>query len=298
MQAITHENKNFDLKEPFKGLFTQGMVCHETYKDQNNNWVSPDEITIIDGEKVLKNDKSKKVIVGPSESMSKSKKNTVDPEEIINNYGADSVRLFILSDSPPEKDVQWSVEGIISSYKFIQKLWNLNLKIIEEIKKDHKKTENNNFEKYTNEFIKKVTENLDNFNYNKIVANIHELYSFLLKNLNKPINKETLTKNYIKILAVINPLIPHFSNECLSLIDTKDEICWPPVDKKMIENNITKIVIQINGKKRALTEVKKDINEKELLEILLKDASLKKYFFNKEIKKKIYIPNKIINIII
>jgi len=135
MQAITHENKNFDLKEPFEGLFTQGMVCHETYKDQNNNWVSPDEIIIFNGEKVLKNDKSKKVIVGPSESMSKSKKNTVDPEEIINNYGADSVRLFILSDSPPEKDVQWSVEGIISSYKFIQKLWSLNLKINDEIKK-------------------------------------------------------------------------------------------------------------------------------------------------------------------
>jgi len=298
MQSLSANNEKLNLTEPFKGLFTQGMVCHETYKDKNNNWISPDEIISIDGKKFLKKDKKQQVKVGPSESMSKSKRNTIDPEAIIENYGSDAVRLFILSDSPPEKDVQWSDEGIMSSYKFIQKLWNLNLKIIEEIKKDHKKTENNNFEKYTNEFIKKVTENLDNFNYNKIVANIHELNSFLIKNLNKPINKETLTKNYIKILTVINPLIPHFSNECLSLIDTKDDIYWPPVDKKMIENDITKIVIQINGKKRALTEVKKDINEKELLEILIKDVSLKKYFFNKEIKKKIYIPNKIINIII
>ena len=298
MQSLSANNEKLNLTEPFKGLFTQGMVCHETYKDKNNNWISPDEIISIDGKKFLKKDKKQQVKVGPSESMSKSKRNTIDPEAIIENYGSDAVRLFILSDSPPEKDVQWSDEGIMSSYKFIQKLWNLNLKIIEEIKKDHKKTENNNFEKYTNEFIKKVTENLDNFNYNKIVANIHELNSFLIKNLNKPINKETLTKNYIKILTVINPLIPHFSNECLSLIDTKDDIYWPPVDKKIIENDITKIVIQINGKKRALTEVKKDINEKELLEILIKDVSLKKYFFNKEIKKKIYIPNKIINIII
>jgi len=298
MRSLSSNNEKLNLTEPFKGLFTQGMVCHETYKDKNNNWISPDEIISIDGKKFLKQNKKEEVKIGPSESMSKSKRNTIDPEEIIENYGSDAVRLFILSDSPPEKDVQWSDEGIMSSYKFIQKLWNLNLKIIEEIKKDHKKTENNNFEKYTNEFIKKVTENLDNFNYNKIVANIHELNSFLIKNLNKPINKETLTKNYIKILTVINPLIPHFSNECLSLIDTKDDIYWPPVDKKMIENDITKIVIQINGKKRALTEVKKDINEKELLEILIKDVSLKKYFFNKEIKKKIYIPNKIINIII
>ena len=104
------------------------MVCHETYKDENNNWLSPDEIEKING-KNLKKDNPKKVKVGPSESMSKSKKNVVDPEYIINNYGADSVRLFILSDSPPEKDVQWSEQGMVSSYKFIQKLWTLHNEI-------------------------------------------------------------------------------------------------------------------------------------------------------------------------
>jgi leucyl-tRNA synthetase len=298
MQSLSFNNEKLNLTEPFKGLFTQGMVCHETYKDKNNNWVSPDEIISIEGKKFLKQDKKEQIKVGPSESMSKSKRNTIDPEAIIKNYGSDAVRLFILSDSPPEKDVQWSDEGIMSSYKFIQKLWNLNLKIISEIKKNHKKNENDNFEKYINEFIKKVTENLDNFNYNKIVANIHELYSFLQKNLDKPIEKEILLKNYIKILTVINPLIPHFSNECLSLINTTNDIYWPSIDKKMIENDISKIVVQINGKKRALIEAKKDIDEQELLEILVKNVGLKKYFLNKEIKKKIYIPNKIINIII
>ena len=123
MQALSFENENFKIKEPFDGLFTQGMVCHETYKDNNGNWVSPDEIQTIQGEKYLLKDKSIKIKVGPSESMSKSKKNTIDPENIISNYGADSARLFILSDSPPEKDVQWSEEGIRSSFKFIQKLW-------------------------------------------------------------------------------------------------------------------------------------------------------------------------------
>ena len=123
MQAISYKNDQIDLKEPFKGLFTQGMVCHETYKDTQNNWVSPEEIELVNGKKVLKKDNSVEVKVGPIESMSKSKKNTIDPEEIINNYGADAVRLFILSDSPPEKDVQWSEEGIASSSKFIQKLW-------------------------------------------------------------------------------------------------------------------------------------------------------------------------------
>ena len=112
MQALNFSNEKFIDTEPFKGLFTQGMVCHETYKDANNNWVSPDEILIDDKKNyVLKKDPNQKVTVGPSESMSKSKKNIIDPQKIIKNFGADAVRLFILSDSPPEKDVQWSERG-------------------------------------------------------------------------------------------------------------------------------------------------------------------------------------------
>jgi leucyl-tRNA synthetase len=173
MQALSYNNEKFNIKEPFKGLFTQGMVCHETYKDENNNWISPDELISKDGKKYLKNDKSKQVKVGPSESMSKSKKNTIDPENIINNYGADSVRLFILSDSPPEKDVQWSEEGIIASFKFIQKLWSLNEKVLGEINKDHAKDNSDELTKFTNKFIKKISNNLENFNYNIMIANLH-----------------------------------------------------------------------------------------------------------------------------
>ena len=123
-RAIKLNNKNIKVKEPFKGLFTQGMVCHETYKDVNNNWLRPDEVFSEDGKIFFqKNNPKDVVIVGPSESMSKSKKNTIDPEEMIKVYGADAVRLFILSDSPPEKDIQWSESGMSSSYKFIQKFW-------------------------------------------------------------------------------------------------------------------------------------------------------------------------------
>ena len=298
MQAITHENKNFDLKEPFKGLFTQGMVCHETYKDQNNNWVSPDEITIIDGEKVLRNDKSKKVIVGPSESMSKSKKNTVDPEEIINNYGADSVRLFILSDSPPEKDVQWSVEGIISSYKFIQKLWNLNLKINDEIEKNHPSSEDDQLLKFTNQFIKKVTQNLDSFSYNILIANLHEMHSSLSKLVDKKVKKDELILNYRKILTVILPIIPHFASECIKGIGVEDSSVWPSVNEEFLIEKTKKIVVQINGKKRDLIEAKSNISESELMDIINSNKNLLKYFENKTIKKKIFVPNRLINIIV
>ena len=155
MHALSHENKKFNLTEPFDGLFTQGMVCHETYKDSSGNWISPDEIETIDGKKYLKKIKKEKILIGPSESMSKSKKNTIDPENIISNFGADAARLFILSDSPPEKDVQWSEEGIISSFKFIQKLWNLNLKILLKIKTNHSTDASGDLNKYTNKFLKK-----------------------------------------------------------------------------------------------------------------------------------------------
>ena len=125
-KALGFKSDEFKISEPFKGLFTQGMVCHPTYKI-DNTWYSPDEVSSENGKDFyLRNDSSKKVIVGASESMSKSKKNTIDPELMFETYGADAVRFFILSDSPPEKDVQWSESGMQSSYKFVQKFWDLH----------------------------------------------------------------------------------------------------------------------------------------------------------------------------
>jgi len=153
--ALNYKNKNFNLKEPFKGLFTQGMVCHETYKDDDDKWLSPEEVETKDGKNYfIKKKPTKKVVVGPAESMSKSKKNTIDPEQIIENYGADSVRLFMLSDSPPEKDVQWSEQGIIACYKFIQKLWTLHKKIKIKLKEKEKSQKSSDeISKFTNHQI-------------------------------------------------------------------------------------------------------------------------------------------------
>ena len=297
MQAISFKNKNFNILEPFDGLFTQGMVCHETYKDSDNNWISPEEIEVINGKKYLKKDNSKLVTVGPSESMSKSKKNTIDPENIINSYGADAARLFILSDSPPEKDVQWSEEGIVSSYKFIQKLWNLNSKILEEINKNHQDNNSNELDIYTNKFLKKITDNLEKFSYNKIVANLYEMYSFLSKEINNIYKKDNLILNYKKILIAISPIIPHFSNECLEIIKTKN-VEWPKYDETKIKENTVNIVVQINGKKRGLMETQINISEKILMEKIYQDEKLKKYIDDKPIKKTIFIKDKIINIIV
>jgi leucyl-tRNA synthetase len=296
MHALSYQNKRVNIQEPFSGLFTQGMVCHETYKDKNNNWVSPDELITKNGKKILR-ESQEPVKIGPSESMSKSKKNTIDPEKIIKDYGADSVRLFILSDSPPEKDVQWSDEGINSSYKFIQKLWVLNQKIIQEIEADHPPSENNDLEKITNKFIKEITHNIENFSYNKIIANFHETYSALSKIIVNKIEKKKLVDNYKKILIVINPVIPHFSSECMEMISVKENPLWPKVEEKfLVEDNI-KFIIQFNGKTRKIIVSKKDTSENLLINKIKEDNKLNEYLSNKNIKKKIFIPNKLINII-
>ena len=298
MKALSFDNKDFNIEEPFKGLFTQGMVCHETYRDPNNNWVSPDEIIDINGKKFLKSDSSQKITVGPSESMSKSKKNTIDPEKIINDYGADAVRLFIISDSPPEKDVQWSEEGMSASFKFIQKLWKLHLDLLSQIKSNNEKDYSGNLEKITNIFIENVTNNLLNFSYNKIVANFHELHSSLTKELKNNYSRSSLIENYSKILIVINPIIPHFSNECLEMLQIKNNFNWPNSKKELLLEKYVNFVVQINGKKRGIIKSKRDTSETELLDLINKDSLISKNIDNHQIKKKIFIPNRLINIII
>ena len=299
MRALSYKNEKLDIKEPFDGLFTQGMVCHETYKDSKNNWLSPEEVISINGKKFLKIDNSEEVKVGPSESMSKSKKNTVDPENIIKLYGADSVRLFILSDSPPEKDVQWSDEGIISSYKFLQKLWSLHLKIIEIIKKNHVNNEKYELEKFTNKFIKKITDNLNSFSYNVIIANLHELYSFLKKEIINTHSRETLEKNYKKILISMMPIIPHFASEALEMLK-KDEdfIEWPKYDERLLVENVIPLVVQINGRKRVVLDISREISENDLMDIIKNNEILQKYLINQKIKKTIFVKNKLVNLII
>ena len=230
--------------------------------------------------------------------MSKSKKNTIDPENIINNYGADSVRLFILSDSPPEKDVQWSEEGIAASHKFIQKLWTLHIKIMDEINKDHLENSSDEFIKFTNKFIKKISNNLENFSYNIIVANLHEMYSFLIKEIDRGYKKLTIIDNYKKILITMNPIIPHLSNECLKIIENNDKITWPIYDEKQIIEDSSPSVIQINGRKRGLITTDPNSSETEIMKLVYEDQKITKYLVNNKIKKQIYIKNKLINIII
>ncbi len=300
MRAIKHNNKNFEITEPFQSLFTQGMVCHETYKDENNNWLSPEEIFSNDGKKFFTIKEKKSVKVGPSESMSKSKKNTIDPEIMIKNYGADAVRLFIMSDSPPEKDVQWSMEGMEGSFKFMQKLWTLHKKFSDKISNNEKDSNDENIKKFTNTLIDKITNNIDNFRYNVIIANFHEMYNFFNKELEKPVSKEVLIESYHAILKLLSPFIPHFTSECLNQFSTfkKGDNSWPKAEIKYLNDENINLVVQINGKKREIFKVQKNLSEDKVLKKIDNNEKLKKFIGDKKIIKKIYIKNKIINLII
>ena len=301
-RALNYKNNKLDSNEPFKGLFTQGMVCHETYKDQNNKWLNPEEVTTEDGKNYYnKNNPSEKVIVGPTESMSKSKKNTIDPEKIIENYGSDAVRLFILSDSPPEKDVQWSEQGMIASYKFIQKFWSLHKKIKNREQSENKKglkTNNNLIEEFTNQMIDRVNQNLNRLSFNVIVANLYEIYNFFSKLIDNKEQYKNLISNYEKILKIMLPIVPHLATECLSEITGDKNFDWPIVNQKYLVIDKFNIVVQINGKKRSLISTKGNLDEEGLLETIKKEKDLEKFLQNKNIIKSIYIKNKLINLIV
>ncbi|MDC0974435.1 leucine--tRNA ligase [Candidatus Pelagibacter sp.] len=298
MRAISSKTDQTKIKEPFKGLFTQGMVCHPTYKDESGNWLSPEEVILNDNnEYVEKKNQLKKVIVGPSESMSKSKKNTIDPQNIINEYGADAVRHFILSDSPPEKDVQWSINGINSSYKFIQKFWTLHENIAEILRHNEDQFDDE-IEVFTNQTLYKINQALDSFRYNVIIANYHEIYSFLKKKVESHKNYKNLRTNYIKLITIMMPVVPHITNECLSSLEYKELIRWPKIDEKYLVETKVEIVIQVNGKKRNALKVQKDMSEDEVKNIINQEKLIEKYLINYEIIKTIFVKNKIINFIL
>ncbi|MDA9710646.1 leucine--tRNA ligase [Candidatus Pelagibacter sp.] len=298
MRAIGLNNSSVNINEPFKGLFTQGMVCHETYKDENNNWLSPEEVFTNNGKEYFqKKNHSNKVIVGPSESMSKSKKNTIDPQKMIDAYGADSVRFFILADSPPERDIQWSDDGMLTSYKFIQKISNLNDKILEilKLKQSEKKEE---IDIFTNHIINKTNISLEKFRYNIIIAIFHEIYSFYRKVSEENKNYKNLKENFKKILVIMLPIVPHLASEYLSKIEENINFKWPEVEKKYLVKNQKLIVIQINGKKRNTITIENDISEKELINLIKDKQLISKYINNGELIKTIYIKDKLINFII
>jgi leucyl-tRNA synthetase len=293
MRAIKKNNPEIKTTEPFNGLFTQGMVCHETYKDNNGKWLSPEEVEKNDKNELIKISDKSKVNIGQSESMSKSKKNVIDPENMIAAYGADAVRWFILSDSPPEKDVQWSNQGVNAAYKFLQKLYNLTNTIVNS--KNTSDSKNIDFEIKFNNYVLKITKLINNFQLNVVVANVYSIYNLFNSALSEEISNACLKKNLSKLMQLIIPFVPHLAHECLEQLGSKEINVWPQVDSKLNLSEKIKIAIQINGKTREIIELKKDLDEKNVINECKKINKINEHLSKRKITKIIYVKNKIIN---
>ena len=295
-RSISSYDKKVKVVEPFKNLFTQGMVCHESYKDEKGNWLYPDEIEKIDSKTAHKKTDKSKVIIGPPESMSKSKKNTVDPETMIEKYGADAVRWFILSDSPPEKDIQWSDSGVASSNKFLQKIWNLSLQILNRKDAKPQKAIEENLLNKIEAIANKIDGSIDAFKFNVTIAQFYEAYNTLNQHLILEISNRSLSNCTIKIIKLLLPLTPHIANELLDLFKCEEKYKWPSINKNLQED--INFAVQVNGRTRDIININKDLSQKEIEKKIEEKSKAMKFIGNKKIIKIIFIKNKIINYIV
>ena len=294
--ALKNEYK-FKFTEPFENLFTQGMVCHPTFKTKAGKWVFPKDV--IEKNNSFLSNNNEQVIKGDSQAMSKSKKNIIDPDDIIQVYGADAVRWFILSDSPPDRDIQWSDNGIQGAFKYIQKIWRTYEKL--KIYKKEKEEKNNTLIRNSNILIKEITNCIEKFHINVAVA---KLYIFL-NNINEEIDKQNLNKEdivsiYKKYLIIISAFIPYIANECWEKITGKQDITlqqWPNIDESFLHKENFDIVIQINGKKRAIINSANNESEENILSKSLAIKNIQVILDKKIIVKKIFIRNKLLNIV-
>ena len=294
--ALQDEYK-FKFSEPFENLFTQGMVCHPTFKNKAGKWIFPKDV--IEKNNFFFLNSNEEVFKGESQAMSKSKKNIIDPDDIIKIYGSDAVRWFILSDSPPDRDIQWSDNGIQGAFKYIQKIWRTYEKL--KIYKKEKEENNNQLIRNSNILIKEITDCIEKFHINVAVA---KLYVFL-NNINEEIEKQSLNKEdieniYKKYLIIISAFIPYIANECWEKMTGKQDMAlqeWPKIDDSFLHKENFDIVIQINGKKRAIINATNNEGEENILSKSLAIKNIQVILDKKIIVKKIFIKNKLLNIV-
>ncbi|MBH21621.1 MAG: leucine--tRNA ligase [Rhodobiaceae bacterium] len=305
------ESNYVKLEEPFAGLFTQGMVTHETYKDHDGKWIFPEEVIYEDG-KPIHVETGKPVTVGQIESMSKSKKNIIDPQNIVETYGADTARWFILSDTPPERDIQWTDKGVEASSKFIQKAW----KLINDGKSKLPKNNQNIPQKFSSEAIEirkvthraisDVTDALDNLRFNRAIAHVYELSNQIQIIFSENNKYNDISALYAKrecletYCQLFSPMAPHLAEECWKILECSDiiaEKAWPKLIKEYLEEEEVLIIVQVNGKKRGVIMIPKDTNRSTIEDEALALDNVKK-IITSEIKKIIYVPNRIINVVI
>ena len=293
--------------EPFAGLLTQGMVCHETYQDVTGAWLYPEQVVRRGEGDYVHSETGNAVTVGRSIKMSKSKFNVVDPEEIINTYGADTARLFVLSDSPPERDLEWTDAGIDGAWRFLNRLWRLVAEPEQafiEVSAPRPNEFSSDAEAVLRAIHKttfSVSEDLDRFRFNKAVARIRELTN-LLEGLDKSSAGATwvLRDGYETVVRLIGPIMPHLCEELWEILGHKSALAtasWPSVDETLLQDDNVTVAVQVNGKLRGTIEVPKDMDKQLVETAALELPSVINVVSDKPIRKIIVVPNRIVNVV-
>ena len=304
MKKTGHAN----LDEPFAGLFTQGMVCHESYKSQAGKWLYPEEIERKPDGSVVETATGLPVTVGRREVMSKSKKNVVAPARIIDEYGADTARLFMLSDSPPERDLEWSEAGVDGAFRFVQRLWrdvtdpevpfaakgaarpNALAPAAEAALRAVHKT------------VASVSENLEGFRFNVAVAQIRTLANLLGELDVKAEGADWVRREaYETLVKLVGPMIPHVAEAMWAELGHSTMLCneaWPKADPALLVDESVKLAVQVNGKLRGTIDIPRDASEQVAKDAALAVPNVQTAMAGKPARKIVVVPNKIVNIVV
>jgi len=295
------------ISEPFAGMMTQGMVCHETYRDIGGTWALPEEIEKTPDGSYRRIDNSSSITVGRTEKMSKSRKNVVDPEQIIQVYGADTARLFMLSDSPPNRDLDWTAAGIEGAWRYVNKLWRMvsepKLPPVERDRPMPNKIDPSveKVRRSVHQTTAAVGKDLDHFHFNKAVARIRELTN-LLDELNNDDGAGWVYRNGMEtVTKLIAPMLPHLAEEMwqkLGYTTLVVETPWPDFELALLEEDIVTIAVQVNGKLRATVDVERNLSQEHVEPLALGLEPVQMLLDGRNPRKVIFVSNKIVNFVV
>lgn len=294
------------VKEPFAGLFTQGMICHETYKSTEGKWLDPSEIEHDTAGVLVKKDDRSPVTLGRSEKMSKSKKNVVDPNHIIETYGADAARLFMLSDCPPDRDMDWSDAGIEGAWRYLHRLWRMAGDVAESSVSAQAPTDGSSdagkLVRLCHKTIAEVSEDLERLRFNTAVARIRELTNAVqgLKQADQAA-QNAYRFGLETVIRLLCPMTPHLAEELWAELNTGASILaeslWPSFDPALLVQDTVTLAVQVNGKLRGTLDMPKDADAKTIEDTALALETVQTQIAGKTIRKVVIVPGKIINVV-
>ncbi|SOD92384.1 leucine--tRNA ligase [Caenispirillum bisanense] len=291
-----------DVAEPFEGLFTQGMINHETYKDQNGKWVEPGDVekTADGGAKRISD--GAPIVVGRSEKMSKSKKNTVDPTRIIDTYGADAARLFMLSDSPPDRDLDWSDSGIEGAWRYLNRLWRLVADSGVDLGAPGAAVGDSALVRQAHKTVAGVTDDLEGLRFNTAVAKIRELTNAIGDAVKDAAKADGAAVRFAleTVVRLLNPMTPHITEELWARLGHGTilaETAWPKADPALLVEDTVTMAVQVNGKLRGTLDLPKDCPKDQAEAAALALPNVQQQLEGKAPRKVIVVPNKIVNIV-